>query len=200
MLGVFPMEELKTIKKLGTRLQGHPDMLKTPGIEAPTGSLGQGLSFANGIALAGRMDGLKFNVYVVLGDGELQEGQVWESAMTASHYKLNNVCAIVDRNQYQSQGAVDELKKVEPLTDKFESFGWKTTRVDGHSLAEICSALDTVKIENDKPVAIIADTIKGKGVSFFENTFKYHNYTLKEEEYLQAEKEILEKLNVLEGK
>ena len=142
-LGVIPREELKTIKRLGTRLQGHPDMRKTPGIEAPTGSLGMGLSFANGIALAGRADGLEFNLYVIMGDGEIQEGQVWEAAMSTSHYKLGNVCALIDRNCYQSQGSIDEIMGVEPLEERFKSFGWNTARCNGHDIRDLCSVLDS---------------------------------------------------------
>ena len=184
--GVFPVEELKTIKKLGTRLQGHPDINKTPGIEAPTGSLGQGLSFANGLALGGRMSGLKFNTYVILGDGELQEGQVWEAAMTTAHYKLGSLCAFVDNNRYQSQGSINEIMRVEPLEQKFESFGWNTLRIDGHNMSAICGALDKFDSRGEKPLAIIADTIKGKGIPFMENTHKYHNYALSETEYNEA--------------
>jgi transketolase len=184
--GIFPVEELQTIKTLGTRLQGHPDINKTPGIEAPTGSLGQGLSFANGMALGGRMNGLKFNSYVILGDGELQEGQVWEAAMTTSHYKLGSLCAFVDRNRYQSQGSIDDLMGVEPLEQKFESFGWNTVRIDGHDMSAICAVLDDFDGEGDKPLAVIADTVKGKGIPFMENTHKYHNYALSETEYNDA--------------
>lgn len=190
-LGVLAKEELKTIKQLGSRLQGHPDMGKTPGIEAPTGSLGMGLSFGNGIALAGRQSNLKFNVFIIIGDGELQEGQVWEAAMTTPHYKLGNVCILVDRNGYQSQGAVNDLMGVEPLEDRFASFGWDTARCDGHDLGAICGILDSFTGDGEKPLAIICDTIKGKGISFMENTYIYHNFNLTEEQYQIAENEIL---------
>ncbi len=186
MLGIIPMEELKTIKQLGTRLQGHPDVLKTPGIEAPTGSLGMGLSYANGIALAARLSSLKFNIYLLIGDGELQEGQVWEAAMTSSHYKLTNICAIIDRNRFQSQGEVDQLMNVDPLLEKWDAFGWQILHVDGHSIKQLCDALDYLKENNEKPLAIIANTIKGKGISFLENSYKYHNYNLTQEQYDQA--------------
>jgi transketolase len=200
MLGVIPEAELRTIKQIGTRLQGHPDLLKTPGIEAPTGSLGQGLAFGNGIALAGRMDKLNFKVYVLLGDGELQEGEVWEAAMASAHYKLNNLCALIDRNRFQSQGTVEDLMKVEPLEEKWKSFGWNVRRVDGHNLREVCEALDVLKkADSDKPLVIIADTVKGKGVSFMENTYKYHNASLSEEQFHQAETEVLNKFRQLEG-
>jgi len=197
MLGIIPMDELKTIKRLGTRLQGHPDILKTPGLEAPTGSLGQGLSYANGIALAAKMDNLAFNIYLILGDGELQEGQIWEAAMTTSHYHLKNICVLVDRNKYQSQGEVDQMMGIDPLTEKWKSFGWQSVKIDGHDIQQICQALDLMHDNNEKPLAIIADTVKGKGIRCIENTFKYHNFMLTEEEYLQAEKEILENITVL---
>ena len=193
MLGIIPMDELKTIKRLGTRLQGHPDILKTPGLEAPTGSLAQGLSYANGIALAARLDHQNFNIFLVLGDGELQEGQVWEAAMTTSHYSLTNVCVIVDKNKYQSQGNVNNMMRIDPLEQKWESFGWKAVTVDGHDIKQICTALDLVG-DNDKPIAIIANTIKGKGISFIEDTYKYHNASITQEEYFRAEKEVVEKI------
>ncbi len=185
MLGIIPRDELGTVKTLGTRLQGHPDINKTPGIEAPTGSLGQGLSFANGIALAGRLDKREFNVYVMCGDGELQEGQVWEAAMTSGHYRLNNIRLIVDNNKYQSQGKTADLLSVEPLVGKFESFGWTARRVDGHNVGDLARTLDSLD-SCDRPAAIIADTVKGKGIGFMENTYKYHNYALSPEEYETA--------------
>jgi transketolase len=191
MLGVLPMEELRTIKRLGSRLQGHPDILKTPGLEAPTGSLGQGLSYANGIALAARLDGLRFNVYVLMGDGELQEGQPWEAAMTTSHRGLGNVCVLVDRNGHQSQGCVSEIMNIEPLEAKWKAFGWDAVRVDGHDMAAICGVLDRFDGKTTRPLAIIADTVKGKGVSFMENTFKFHNANLTEEQFRTAEQELL---------
>lgn len=197
MLGIIPQEELKTIKQLGTRLQGHPDILKTPGLEAPTGSLGQGLSYANGIALAGRLDNLNFNLYLILGDGEVQEGQIWEAAMTTSHYHLNNICVMVDRNRYQSQGEVDQLMRIEPLEEKWRAFGWHALTIDGHDVGQVCQALDLMSGRNDKPIVIIADTVKGKGISFIENSYKYHNFMLTKEEYLQAEQELLKKAEAL---
>jgi len=199
LLGLYPMEELKTIKRLNSRLQGHPDINKTPGIEAPTGSLGQGLSYANGIAMAGRLDGYSFRIFVLMGDGELQEGQVWEAAMTTSHYRLTNVCVLVDCNRYQSQGAIDDLMGIEPVQKKWEAFGWNAVTVNGHDVGEICTALDWLDGKNEQPLAIIARTIKGKGVSFLENTYKYHNYSLTEEEWVQAQNEILEKLEEMDG-
>jgi transketolase len=199
LLGLFPREELATIKQLGSRLQGHPDINKTPGVEAPTGSLGQGLSFANGVALAGRLDGRGYRIYVLMGDGELQEGQVWEAAMTTAHYGLNNVCVLVDRNRFQSQGEIDAMMGIEPLAEKWRAFGWDAEVVDGHDVGEICTALDRLNGRNRRPLAIVANTVKGKGVSFLEGTYKYHNYKLTEEEYKKAELEILTRLEVLDG-
>jgi transketolase len=198
MLGILSHDELKSIKTLGTRLQGHPDVRKTPGIEAGTGSLGQGLSVANGMAMAGRLDDLKFGVFVLAGDGELQEGQIWEAAMTTAHYGLNNVCLLVDVNRYQSQGCVDECMAIEPLVDKWAAFGWRTARVDGHDIGQICQALDTAGPGSDRPLAIIADTVKGKGVPFLENTFTGHNVALTEEQYLRAKEDIELRLKSLE--
>ena len=194
MLGLFPMDELRTIKQLGTRFQGHPDPGKTPGIEAPTGSLGQGLSFANGVALAARLDSRSFKIFVLLGDGELQEGQVWEAAMSSAHHRLRNVCVLVDRNRFQSQGSVQQIKGLEPLEEKWAAFGWEAIAVDGHDVAQICRALDRVDGRNERPVAIIASTVKGKGVSFMEDSFKYHNCSLTEPEHWAAEREILEQI------
>ena len=199
MHGVIPMAELRTIKKLGSRLQGHPDIKKTPGIEAPTGALGQGLSYANGIALAARLDGLKFNLYLIMGDGELQEGQPWEAAMTTSHHKLGNVCVIIDRNGHQSQGCVSEIMNVEPLERKWEAFGWDTVRVNGHDMVALCGALDRFDGKGAKPLAIIADTVKGKGVSFMEDTFKYHNAVLTKEQFENAEQELMANVAALGG-
>ena len=199
MLGVLGRDELKTIKTLGTRLQGHPDILKTPGIEAPTGSLGQGLSFANGIALGGRLDGAQFNIYLILGDGELQEGQVWEAAMTTSQYKLGNICLFIDRNKYQSQGNVDEMMSVEPLTERWGAGGWVVRRIDGHQIVEVCAALDEFDGAGEKPYVIIADTVKGKGISFMEDTHEYHNFALSERQYELAEKELAAERKVVRG-
>ena len=190
MLEILSRDELKTIKTLGTRLQGHPDILKTPGIEAPTGSLGQGLSFANGIALGGRLDDEQFNMYLILGDGELQEGQVWEAAMTTSQYKLGNICVVIDRNKYQSQGNVDEMMSVEPLAERWEAAGWVVRRIDGHDIAEVCAALDEFDGAGEKPHVIIADTVKGKGISFMEDTYEYHNFALSKRQYEIAENEL----------
>lgn len=199
MQGILSTEELATIKQLGSRLQGHPDVRKTPGLEAPTGSLGMGLSYANGIALAARMDRLEFDTYVLLGDGEMQEGQVWEAAMTTAHHGLTRVCAVVDRNRFQSQGEVDRIMAVEPLLERWRAFGWEAVRVDGHDLAELCGALDRMDGGGrERPLAVVADTIKGRGVSFMESTYRYHNAALTPDEYERAVREIESRLAELE--
>lgn len=182
MLGVIPMEELPRLKRLGSILQGHPNACMTPGIEACTGSLGQGLSFANGIAMALRIKGLSSRVYALLGDGELQEGQVWEAAMGASTYNLDNVTALVDRNLLKSQGMVDEAKLLEPLAQKWQAFGWHATVIDGHNLREISQALDAAENIKGQPTVIIAKTVKGKGVSFMEGRFEFHNAPITQEQ------------------
>ncbi|MBE9547276.1 MAG: transketolase, partial [Proteobacteria bacterium] len=175
MCGYFDLAELMTLRKLNSSLQGHPDMRKTNGVETSSGSLGQGLSVANGIAMGLRLEGLNANVYVMLGDGELQEGQVWEAAMTAAHYKLGKVTAIVDNNGLQIDGAVKDIMEIEPLYEKWKAFGWDVQVIDGHNFEEIMPALESAKTGNvkDKPSVIIAKTIKGKGVSFFEGVVKY---------------------------
>ncbi|MDD3981234.1 MAG: transketolase [Spirochaetales bacterium] len=187
MLGFFPKAELSTIKTFGSRLQGHPDINKTPGIEAPTGSLGQGLSFANGIALAGLLDKRNFTVYVLCGDGEMQEGQCWEAIMSASHYQLNNIRLIIDNNKYQSQGKTSDELSIDPLVEKFKAFGWTTRRVDGGNIRELASAFDSLD-SSETPAVIIADTVKGSGIDFMEHTHKYHNYSLSKEEFEKAMK------------
>jgi transketolase len=189
ILGVFPYEYLSELKTLGACLQGHPCM-KTPGIEACTGSLGQGLSYSNGIALAARLANRSFRVYTVLGDGELQEGQVWEAALTSSARKLDNLTAIIDRNRLASQGGTEDAKPLEPLKSKWESFGWHALEIDGHDVAQVCDALDTASNTRGKPTVIIANTIKGKGVSFIEGDYRFHNAPLSKEQYAQAVKEL----------
>ena len=171
--GYFPKEELKTFRKLGSRLQGHVHA-GVPGVELSTGSLGQGFSVGNGIALGARIRGVNFRVYTLLGDGEIQEGQVWEAAMTAGHHKLDNVCAILDRNGVQENGPVEEIKREEPLADKWRSFGWHVLDVNGHDFEQLIDALDQAETVKGKPTFIIARTIKGKGVSFMEGQAKWH--------------------------
>jgi len=166
--GYFPVSYLKTLRKIGSSLQGHVDMLALPGIEMSTGSLGQGLSAANGMALAGRLDKKDYRVYCLLGDGECQEGQVWEAAMTASHYKLDNLTAIVDHNKYQIDGRVEEIKNLQPFAEKWKAFGWQVFSCDGHDFVKLIETLEKAEKFKGKPSVIIAETVKGKGVSFME--------------------------------
>jgi transketolase len=185
-LGVLPLEDLPTLKQLGSVLQGHPNACMTPGLEACTGSLGQGLSFANGVALAARIRHLDIRVYCLLGDGELQEGQVWEAAMGSVTHRLDSLCAIVDRNGLKSQGVVDEAKLLEPLAQKWKAFGWHTMSVDGHDLRQICDALDVAATIKGKPTVIIAKTVKGKGVQFMEGQFQFHNAPITKAQWEEA--------------
>jgi len=185
--GFFPKKYLLTLRQLGSSLQGHIDMLSLPGIEMSTGSLGQGLSAANGMALAGRLDKKDYHVYCLLGDGECQEGQIWEAAMTSSHYKLDNLTAIVDRNKYQIDGKVEDIKNLEPFADKFKAFGWNVLSCDGHSIKSIISALDAAERKKGKPTVVIADTVKGKGVSFMEEKpLDFHGKAPSEDEKIKA--------------
>ena len=187
--GYFSKDELMTLRKFGSRLQGHPDMKKLPGIEISTGSLGQGLSVANGMALNAKIFDENYRTYVVLGDGEIQEGQIWEAAMTAAHYKLDNLCAFLDSNNLQIDGNVSEIMGVEPLDKKWEAFGWNVIKIDGHDFEQILSALAKARKCKGKPTMIIAKTIKGKGVSFMENVCGFHGVapTLEELERALAE-------------
>lgn len=189
LLGVFPVEELATLKRLGSRLQGHPAMHHTPGIEGCTGALGEGLSYANGMALAGRILGLDYHVYCLLGDGELHEGQVWEAAMTTAKQRLTNVVAIMDRNRLKAMDETACGKSLDPLPDRWAAFGWAAREIDGHDLAAICDALDWAT-QQERPAAIIANTVKGKGVSFFEGQAKFHNAALTEAQLQQALSEL----------
>lgn len=172
--GYFPIEELSTLRKVDSRLQGHPSMKHLPGVEMSTGSLGQGLAAANGMALAARLDGLGSRIYVLLGDGEIQEGQVWEAAMAAAHYKVDNLVAFLDHNGLQIDGPTTEVMSPEPVADKWRAFGWHVEVIDGHNLAAILEALQKAKEVKGKPTMIIADTVKGKGVSFMENRCEWH--------------------------
>lgn len=184
--GYFPKEDLMTLRRLGSHLQGHPDSKQTPGVEVCTGSLGQGLSMANGMALGLRLDGSASRVYALLGDGELQEGQVWEAAMAAGHYKLDNLCALVDVNRLQIDGEVAKVMNVEPVTDKFRAFGWNVIDIDGHDMGAIVAALGEAATAKGKPTVIVARTVKGKGVSFFENKASYHGVAPSDEELPKA--------------
>lgn len=173
--GYFPREYLLTLRKPGSRLQGHPEYDLDIGIEATTGSLGHGLSASNGIALAGKMDGRNIRIYTLLSDGELQEGSTWEAITTSAYRKLDNLCAIVDRNRFQNDGAMDQIKDIEPVADKWHAFGWEVEVLhDGHDFRSLLDAFDRARGTKGKPFVIIANTIKGKGVSIFENQGKYH--------------------------
>jgi transketolase len=186
LAGFFPREWLRTLRRLGSPLQGHPDSTSTPGVEASTGSLGQGLSIGCGMALAGRLDRRDYRVYVLLGDGEMDEGQVWEAAMFAAHQRLDNLLAIVDRNGIQLDGFTEEIVGLEPLAEKWRAFGWNVMEVDGHDLKEIAEALDRAEGVKGRPVVLLARTVKGKGVSFMENKVKYHGTPLTKEELERA--------------
>lgn len=188
--GYFPVEDLKKTKEIGFYLQGHPDVIKTPGIEAGTGSLGQGLSIGLGMAMGLRADKIDRKVYVLLGDGELAEGQVWEAAMAAGAYHSENLVAIVDKNNLQAQGKIEDRLDSNPIIPKWESFGWNVIEINGHNMEEILTALDKADEKNGKPTVIVANTVKGKGVSFAENVVSYHNGILTEETYQQALEEL----------
>ena len=192
----FPIDYLKTLRQLGSSLQGHIDMLSLPGIEMSTGSLGQGLSAANGMALAGRLDKKNYRVYCLMGDGECQEGQIWEAAMTSGHYKLDNLTAIIDHNKYQIDGKVEEIKDIQPLEEKFKAFKWHTIKCDGHSVKSIIQALEAAEKVKGKPTMVIADTVKGQGVSFMEqNPLDYHGKAPTKEEEERALKQLCRIIN-----
>lgn len=190
MAGYFDISALKTLRKLGSPLQGHPCSRVLPGVEISTGSLGQGLSVSNGMAMGMKMDNIGSRVYCLLGDGEIQEGQVWEAAMTAAHYKLDNICAIVDLNGLQIDGPVSKVKAIEPVASKWAAFGWNVIDIDGHDMKEILDALDDAETVKGKPSVILAHTIKGKGVSFFEGKVEYHGMAPTPEELEKALKEM----------
>ena len=189
--GYFPKEQLLTLRKLGSPLQGHPDRLRLPGIEFSTGSLGQGLSVGLGMALAAKTDKKAWKTYVILGDGEMQEGQTWEALMAAPKFGLDNLVTIVDHNNGQIDGPVDQVMNIEPLADKLRSFNWEVQYIDGHDLAAIEKAFANAQKAGGKPHAIIAKTIKGKGVSFMENNIAWHGNAPKKEDADKAVKEIL---------
>lgn len=187
--GYFPKEELKGFRTLGSRLQGHV-VNKVPGVEFNTGSLGQGLSAANGLALGARIGKKDYNVYCLLGDGEIQEGMIWEAAMTASHHKIDNVCAILDYNKVQENGPVNDIKNLEPQKDRWGSFGWHVIEVDGHDYGKLMDAFDEFMTVKGKPTIIIAHTVKGKGVSFMEGNCKWHGKAPNAEQLEQAFSEL----------
>ena len=188
--GYFPVEELSTLKKIGSRLQGHPDVKKLPGIEANTGSLGQGLSIALGISLGLKLDNLPSRVYVLIGDGELDEGQIWEGAMAAANFKADNLVAIVDRNLIQATDFTAKRMDSGDIPAKWAAFGWNVIEIDGHDMEAVLAAYDEAETVKGKPTVIIANTVKGKGLSFAENTAAFHNGTLNEELYAKALEEL----------
>ena len=188
--GFFSVKELENFRKLGSILQGHPDMKHIPGVDMTTGSLGQGLSAANGMAMISKLDKKGIRVYTILGDGEIEEGQIWEAAMTASQYRLDNLCVIVDNNNLQIDGELKKVMSSYPIDKKFESFGFVVFNVDGNNIEELIKVFESAKLIKGKPVAIIAKTIKGKGISFMENKAEWHGKAPSEEEYKQAIKEL----------
>ena len=197
--GFFPMEELQSLRHIGAMLQGHPDMKHTPGVDMSSGSLGQGVSAAVGMALAGKMDHKSYRVYTLLGDGECEEGQVWEAAMFAGHHGLDNLCVIVDNNGLQIDGPVSKVGGPEPFDEKFLAFGFEVTTIDGNDLDQIEAALEQARACKGKPFAIIMKTVKGKGVSFMENQVGWHGKAPNKDEYEIAMKELRENLEVLEN-
>ncbi len=188
--GFIETSELCSLRKIGSRLQGHPDSKYLPGVEISTGSLGQGLSVACGIALSRKLDKAANRVYAVLGDGELQEGQIWEAAMTGAHYKLDNLCVLVDNNGLQIDGPVAKVMGVEPITDKWRAFGWDVQDIDGHDMAQLTAALDKAETVKGKPSAIVCRTVKGKGSTCFEGKVEFHGTTPSKEELEIALKEL----------
>ena len=197
--GYFSVEELKSLRHIGAILQGHPDMKHTPGIDMSTGSLGQGISAACGMALAGKMDNADYRVYTILGDGEIEEGQVWEAAMFAGHYKLDNLCAILDNNGLQIDGAVTEVMSSYPLVDKFLAFGWHVITIDAHDYDQIEAAFNEARTVKGKPTVIIQKSVKGKGVSFMEDQVSWHGVAPNADQYKTAMAELEAALAELEA-
>jgi len=198
--GFFPVDELKTLRKIDSRLQGHPVMGKIPGVDMSTGSLGQGISAACGMALAGKLDGASYRIYTALGDGEIQEGQVWEAAMFAAHYGLDNLTAIIDNNNLQIDGKITDVMSPYPIDEKFRAFGWHVICIDGHDFDAIDAAFNESEKISGKPVAIVQKTTKGKGVSFMEDKAAWHGAAPNEEQYKTAMAELKAILDKLEGK
>ena len=196
--GYFSTDEIKNFRHIGHFLQGHPDMKGVPGVDMSTGSLGQGISAACGIALSAKLSGKDYRVYAVMGDGEQEEGQVWEAAMFAAHYKLDNLCALLDFNGLQIDGKIDEVMSPLPLPGKYREFGWHVIEVNGHDFDEIEAAYKEAKTVKGKPTIIIAHSVKGKGVSFMENNPGWHGSAPNQEQYEQAQKELDEALAKLE--
>lgn len=197
--GYFPWDELKKLRHIGAMLQGHPDMKGTPGIDMSTGSLGQGVAAAGGMALAGKMDGKNYRVYSVLGDGETEEGEVWEAAMFAGHHKLDNLCLIIDDNGLQIDGPTAEIGGPEPLDQKYRAFGFDVQKIDGHDFDAIEAAFNHAKTVKGKPSAIIARTVKGRGVSYMENQVGWHGKAPNDEQYRVAMRELKKTLSELEA-
>lgn len=188
--GFFPASDLKTLRKFGSPMEGHPNMRRLPGVEASTGSLGQGLSMGIGHALAGKLDGRDYRVYVLQGDGETQEGQVWEAVMFAGNHDVDNLTLIIDRNRYQQTGKVTEIEDLDPLADKLRAFKWEVTEIDGHELDQVEKAFDWARGVKGKPQAILASTIKGRGVAFLEQEGNYHGKAVPKEELEKAIQEL----------
>lgn len=188
--GYFPEEELKTLRKINSRLQGHPDLRKTPGVEFNGGSEGQGLSGAVGMALAAKLDGSKHRIYCIIGDGENQCGQIWEAAMAASHYRLDNLVGVLDRNGLQIDGPTEEIMSVEPVAERWRAFGWHVLEIDGHDHEEVLSALEKAQRVSGKPTMIIAHTVKGKGISYMEGTLSFHGKAPSKDELVKAHTEL----------
>ena len=197
--GFFPMEELQSLRHIGAMLQGHPDMKHTPGVDMSSGSLGQGISAAVGMALAAKLDNKDYRVYTLLGDGESEEGQVWEACMFAGHHQLDNLCVILDYNGLQIDGRVDDVAGPAPFEPKFEAFGFETITVDGNDFDELEKAFAAAKACKGKPFAIIAKTVKGKGVSYMEDQAGWHGKAPNTQEYEVAMKELRENLEVLQN-
>ena len=198
--GFFPVEDLTTLRHVGSYLQGHPNMNTVPGVDMSTGSLGQGISTACGMALAAKVKGQSYRVYTLLGDGEIQEGQVWEACMFASHYKLYNLCVIVDNNGLQIDGDVAKVMSPYPIADKLEAFGFHVTAIDGHDYDQIEAALSEARTVKGQPSAIVTKTVKGKGVSFMENQAGWHGVAPNDAQLEQAMAELKATLSELEGK
>lgn len=197
--GYFPVEDIPTFRKFGSYLQGHPDMKGVPGVDMSTGSLGQGISAACGMALAAKLDNKDYRVYAVLGDGELEEGQVWEAAMFAAHYKLDNFTAFVDFNGLQIDGDITKVMNPTPIDKKFEAFGWNVICIDAHNYDDIKNAIKTAKNTKGKPTAVIAKSVKGKGVSFMENNAAWHGSAPNDEQFALAVSELDAKIKELEA-
>ena len=196
--GYFPTEELKLFRSIKGHLSGHPDMVHVPGVDMSTGSLGQGISAAVGMALAGKVDGKDYRVYAVLGDGEIAEGQVWEAFMSAAKYHLDNLCAVVDVNGLQIDGKTADVMPSEPLDKKFEAFNWNVLKVDGHDYAALAAAFASAAAHKGQPTAILAKTVKGKGISFMEDDAGWHGKAPNDEQYAQAKAELDAKIAELE--